>query len=229
MDPKSPILENRDSFIQNNKNFIYGIAYKICKRKLDWTNDEELSIALIAFNNACDKYSEEKGNFFSFASVIIKNALIDFFRKANNTPYLAFDNPSEDNKEDYIDYKISIDNYQLEMENKKRAEEIALFSLELSKYKLSFKELVDSSPSHVDTRNNLLNLAIACSRDNNILDYIKNKRLLPISQIALLTNTKKKYLEKWRRYLLTLILILSTEEYPYIKSYLNIEVGENND
>ena len=229
MDPKSPILENRDSFIQNNKNFIYGIAYKICKRKLDWTNDEELSIALIAFNNACDKYSEEKGNFFSFASVIIKNALIDFFRKANNTPYLTFDNSSEDNKEDYIDYKISIDNYQLEMENKKRAEEIALFSLELSKYKLSFKELVDSSPSHVDTRNNLLNLAIACSKDNNILDYIKNKRLLPISQIALLTNTKKKYLEKWRRYLLTLILILSTEEYPYIKSYLNIKVGENND
>ncbi|KOA18997.1 RNA polymerase sigma factor SigI [Clostridium homopropionicum DSM 5847] len=229
MDPMSPILENRDSFIENNKNFIYGAAYKVCKRKLDWTNDEELSISLIAFNDACDKYSEEKGNFFSFASVIIKNALIDFFRKANNTPYLTFDNSSEDNKEDYIDYKISIDNYQIETENKKRAEEIALFSQELANYKLSFSALVESSPSHVDTRNNLLNLAIACSKDNNILDYIKNKKLLPIAQIALLTNTKKKYLEKWRRYLLTLILILSTEEYPYIKSYLNIKVGENND
>lgn len=229
MDPMSPILENRDSFIENNKNFIYVMAYKVCKRKLDWTNDEELSIALIAFNNACDKYSEEKGNFFSFASVIIKNALIDFFRKANNTPYLTFDNSSEDNKEDYIDYKISIDNYQIETENKKRAEEIALFSQELANYKLSFSALVESSPSHVDTRNNLLNLAIACSKDNNLLDYIKNKKLLPIAQIALLTSTKKKYLEKWRRYLLTLILILSTEEYPYIKSYLNIKVGENNE
>lgn len=224
------ISKDRDKFILEHKNFIYGIAHKVCKKNLDWNNDDELSIALIAFNNACDSYSAEKGNFFGYTSVIIKNALIDFFRKAKNTPYLVFDNVSNEvDGEDYIDYKASLNKYEIDLENQKRAEEIALFSKELSKYKLNFMELVQSSPSHIDTRNNLLNVALACSKNEDILEYIKKKKLLPVSQIVLFTNTKKKYIEKWRRYLLTLILILSTKEYPYIKSYLNIKVGENND
>jgi len=224
------IYNNRTKFIEENKNFIYGIAYKICKRKLDWNNDDELSIALISFNTACDKYSEDRGNFFSYASVIIKNSLIDFFRKTGNTPYIIFNNDNDDiNTTEYIDYKISLNQYELDCENAKRSEEIAEFSMELAKYKLSLNELINSSPSHIDTRNNLLNVALLCSSNEDILNYIKSKRLLPISQIALFTNCKKRYLEKWRRYLLTLILILSSKNYPYIKSYLNIKVGENNE
>jgi RNA polymerase sigma factor len=224
------ILENRAKFIEDNKNFIYSIAYKICKKKLDWKNDDELSIALIAFNTACDKYSEDRGNFFSYSSVIIKNSLIDFFRKTGNTPYLVFNSESDDiDAAEYIDYKISLNQYELDCENNKRSEEIAEFSVELARYKLNFSELIKSSPSHADTRNNLLNVALSCSNNEDILSYIKTKGLLPVSQIALLTNTKKRYIEKWRRYLLTLILLLSSEDYPYIKSYLNIKVGENSE
>lgn len=224
------IVKDRTSFIEENKNFIYGIAYKVCKRKLHWDNDDELSISLIAFNTACDNYSEDKGNFFSYASVIIKNALIDMFRKTKNTPYLIFDNDSQEIEgSSYIEYKISLNQYEVDCENQKRAEEISQFSLELAKYKLSFSELVNSSPSHTDTRNNLLNVALSCTKNGEITAYIKEKKQLPVSQIALYTNTKKKYIEKWRRYLLTLILILSVDDYPYIKSYLNIEVGEKDD
>ncbi len=222
--------KNRDSFIEDNKNFIYKTTYKICKKTLDWRNDDELSIALLAFNKACDTYTNTKGNFFSYASVLIKNSLIDFFRKSSKNPYLIFDNKNQDsnsNIPDYIDYKYSMSQYEVDCENKKRAEEIALFSAELKKYKLEFSSLVNASPSHTDTRNQLLNLALTCSKNEDILQYIKTKHLLPVSQIVLLTNTKKKYIEKWRKYILTLILILSSEDYPYIKSYLNIKVGEN--
>lgn len=224
------IHQDRAKFIEDNKTFIYGVAYKICKRKLDWNNDDELSIALIAFNTACDKYSEDKGNFFSYASVIIRNSLIDFFRKVGNTPHLVFNSESDNiDSADYIDYKISLNQYEIDQENEKRAAEIAQFSLELARYKLSFNELVKSSPSHIDTRNSLLNVALICSGNEDILTYIKDRALLPVSQIALITNTKKRYIEKWRRYLLTLILILSNDDYPYIKSYLNIKVSEDNE
>lgn len=223
------IKKNRDKFIEENKKFIYNTAYKTCKRNLDWTNDEELSIALIAFNNACNSYSENKGNFFSYTSIIIKNSLIDFFRKSKNIPYLLFDDTnSEIDGENYLDYKASLNQYEVDLENQKRAEEISLFSKELEKYKLTFNDLVKSSPSHIDTRNQLLTIALTCTNNDDILSYIMDKHLLPVSQIALLTGTRKKYIEKWRRYILTLILILSSEEYPYIKSYLNIKVGENN-
>lgn len=220
-------LANRNDFIEENKKFIYFTTYNVCKRHLNWANDDELSVALIAFNNACDNYNEKKGDFFSYAKVIIKNALIDYFRKNSSSTYLVFE--SDDEKLDYLDNKASMEQYDVIMENARRSEEITLFSNELKQYGLDFSILVDSSPSHSDTRNSVLNLAVICSNNNEVLQYIKTKKLLPIKLITLLTGTNKKFLEKWRRYLLALIIILSSSEYPYIKSYLNIKVGDNND
>ncbi|WP_139903592.1 sigma factor [Clostridium thermarum] len=224
MNTKYINLTNRDAFIESNRDFIYKTTYNVCKRSISWQNDDELSIALIAFNKACDTYEDSKGDFFAYCRVIIRNALIDYFRKNGQNPLLSFDDAESIG--DYIDSKLSMDQFTLEVENSRRAEEIALFSKELSKYGLDFNVLADCSPSHTDTRNSLLNLAAACSSNESILQTIKTKKLLPIKEICLFTGAKKKTLEKWRRYLLALILILSSDEYPYIKSYLNIKAGE---
>lgn len=218
---------NRDEFIETSKSFIYNTAYKVCKRRLDWHNDDELSISLIAFNNACDSYNKSKGNFYRYAAVLIKNALIDLFRKSKNTPLLMFGN--DDDTIEYVDTKNSLIEFEKSLEIQRKAEEIALFSRELSLYNISFSDLVESSPSHKDTRDELLNLALLCIKADSILEYIKSKKLLPIKEVLLLGNYKRKFIEKWRRYLLALILIISAEEYPYIKSYLNIKVGEKHD
>jgi RNA polymerase sigma factor len=220
-------LENRDTLIEENKSFIYNTTYNVCKRKLSWENDDELSISLIAFNTACDSYNNEKGNFYSYVKVIIRNALIDYFRKMSRTPFVVFDNEDED--VEYIEYKSSLANYELQSDNMRRAEEIALFTKELKEYKLDFNSLVDASPSHKDTRNTLLNIAFICVRETNILNHLKQKKQLPVKEIMLLTGANRKLIEKWRKYILILILILSSNEYPYIKSYLNIKVGENNE
>jgi RNA polymerase sigma factor len=218
--------ENRDEFIAGNKAFIYSIASNICKRKLSWENDDELSIAMIAFNNACNTYREGKGNFHGYAKALIKNALIDFFRKSKNNPYLAFGDEDEDLE--YIEYKTSIEQFHMQDEKKARAEEIVLLSKELSQYSLTFSDLANSSPSHKDTRDALLNLAFKCVKEDTILEYIKSKKMLPIKEIMLLAGVNRKLLEKWRRYILTLIIVLSSDEFTYIKSYLNIGVGEKN-
>ncbi|WP_435789076.1 hypothetical protein [Clostridium sp.] len=67
--------ENRSDFIEANKGFIYSTTSKLCKRHLRWENDEELSISLMAFNIACDKYNKTKGNFYGFCKITIKNDL----------------------------------------------------------------------------------------------------------------------------------------------------------
>lgn len=219
--------ENREEFIEKNKNFIYRCAFKVCKRKLSWENDDELSIALISFNKACDTYKEDKGNFFSYASLLIRNTLIDYFRTQRNTPYLIFDD--EDNKKDFIDTKISLDSYEIERENTHRAEEIQLFSEDLYKYGVNFSSLIKLSPTHINTRNNLLNLANKCASNDTIMNYIISKKKLPINQIVLMTNSKRKYFDKWRKYLITLIVLIHSDNYPYIKSYLNIKVGDSNE
>lgn len=219
--------ENRNIFIEENKSFIYLATYRVCKRTLDWNNDDELSISLIAFNHACETYEKTKGNFYSYTKVLIKNALIDYFRKRKNIPLLVFD--SESKNVEFIDNKTSLSEFEKKLENRNRAEEIALFSEELSLYKLDFNVLINSSPSHIDTRNLLLNLVFSCVRQKSIMVFIKERKLLPVKEIILLTSTKRKFIEKWRRYILSLILIISSDEYPYIKSYLNVKVDENNE
>lgn len=221
------LITRRDKFIEENKDFIYNITCGICKRKLQWQNDDELSIALIAFNNACDSYNQEKGTFLPYAKVIIKNALIDYFRKSKYTPCLAFSN--EDETFDYIDSKNSLMEFEKQQENLRRAEEISHFSIELAKYKLSIDDLIEASPSHLDTRNTILNVAFKCSREENIIKYIREKKNLPIKEMMLLTSMNRKFFEKWRKYILVLILILSSNDYPYIRSYFNIKVGENHE
>lgn len=227
MDAAEWLSASRNDLIEKNKDFIYSVACRICKRKLLWENDDELSIALIAFNKACDTYCSNKGNFYSYARALIKNALIDFFRKSSNIPYLVFD--SESDEMEYVEYKGSMSIYEIQMENSMRAEEIAAFSKELEEYGLSFNMLVNSSPSHKDTRNSLLNIAFACIKEEDVLNSIKSKGNLPVKKILLLTGVNRKLIEKWRRYILVLILILSSSEYPFIKSFLKIKVGEKDE
>jgi len=224
---KDEIIGSRNDFIEKNKKFIYSITSNICKRNLQWENDDELSIALIAFNNACKTYMENKGNFFSYAKVLIKNALIDYFRKASNNPYLIFN--SDEKELEFIDTKNSLTNYEIQQENLTRSEEIMTFSKELNEYKLSFEVLVEASPTHKDTKNKLLNLAFICSKEADIVDYIYSNKMLPVKQICILTGENRKLIEKWRRYILALILIFSNNDYMYLRSYLNIKVGDNNE
>lgn len=52
-------LENYDyfaNFIRAHKAFITKVSSKICSRYLTWDKDDELSIALIAFNEAIDNF-----------------------------------------------------------------------------------------------------------------------------------------------------------------------------
>lgn len=213
----------RSQFIEDNKPFIYKVAFRICKRNLEWNNDDELSIALIAFNNACDSYNDEKGSFYSYASTVIKNSLIDYFRKNEKNIFLLY---GSNGSSDYLEHKGSLSHYQIHIENQSRATEITMLSSELKKFKINFKDLIDSSPKHNDTREKLLSLSLLCINNNTIIMYIKDKSIFPVKRIVLLTGYKKKFIEKWRKYIIALIFILSNNEYTHIKSYLSIKVGD---
>ena len=215
--------EKRTLFIEENKSFIYKVTFSVCKRKLDWKNDDELSIALIAFNNACNSFNDEKGNFNSYAAAVIKNSLIDYFRKKEKNVHLLYES---DESTDYLEHKGSLSQYQTQIESQDRAAEILLLTSELKNYKISFKDLLDTSPKHLDTRESHLNLTLICINNDTIMASLKSKFLLPIKEIQLLTGFKRKFIEKWRKYIIALILVLSNNEYTYIKSYLDIKVGD---
>lgn len=215
-------FEDKNNFIIESKLFIYISANSICKKRLQWENDDELSIALIAFDKAIETYSSSRGNFYSYAKIVIRNSLIDYFRIGINN-HLSLNDEEATN---YFYEKDSISKYEIEKENILRCEEMEAYTIELTKYSITLEDLVDNSPSHIDAKEKLLDLAFLCSGNEEILCFIKKNKMLPIKKIILLTGIKRKYIEKWRKYLISVILILFNDTYKYMRSYLNISVGE---
>lgn len=219
--------ENRDDFIKQNKNFIYKITSNLCGRKLDWENNDELSIAMIAFNKACDTFENTRGNFYSYSKTVIKNSIYDYFRSCKNTPFLTFNDT--DDSFTYLDNIQSIDKHEMIKENEMRAEEIKSFSKKLESFGIDFNSLINNSPKHKDSRDRVLNLALLCLKNEKILCYINEKHRLPIKDIISISNENRKFIDRWRIYLISLIIILSSNDYMYLKTYLNIKVGDKSD
>jgi RNA polymerase sigma factor len=221
-------IKDRNKFIEENLKFIITTTENICKRKISRENDDEYSIALIAFNKAIDEYDEAKGNFYSFCQRVIRNALIDYFRKVSVSQ--AFSVTTAEISNTSIDLKTSMEEHNKINDALNKKEVIMSFNKALSDYKISISDLVKSSPSHRDTRQSLIELSQKMVVDQNIMDTLSSKKMLNIKYICSNFNVNRKFVEKWRRYIIALVLILSNSEFRYIKNYLNIEsTGDMND
>lgn len=135
--------------------------------------------------------------------------------------YISLDS-IDDEELSYIENKESIKSYSLTYTSAELAMEIDMFNKELSIYNISIGELTLNSPKHKDTRIYLMKLAIKCVDEEEIFTYIKKNKMLPIKKISELTGAKRKLIERWRKYILTLLLIISSDEYLYLKEYLKL-------
>lgn len=211
---------SRDYLINTNRGFIRRVSSYICKRNLDWANDDELSIALMAFNEAIDSYNQDKGlQFLSYCRMLINSRLIDYFRKnAEKTVALS----SLEEEELYmIESREAFDRYSIANAAEERSLEVRLLNKELSDYGLSMADLTVNCPKHRDTRMTLFKTALLCSESRDIIHSLKKNRMLPIKSIENLAGVKRKFLEQWRKYMVALLIILSSDEYIHIKEYID--------
>lgn len=198
----------RNQFIEINKPFIYKYTCAVCKRLLSWQNDDELSIALMAFNSSIDSFLD--GDFEAYSKMVIKSRLIDFFRKnkRNEIPI-----------EEYcitglLQYSCNID------EKLDRAAQIEIFKETLKKFNINMLDLVKNSPKHKDTRQNLLKLALNISRQDDIIKILFKKRLLPIKEIINSSNVSRKFVEEWRRYIIALVIIFNDKRLESLRDFI---------
>lgn len=126
----------REEFIQNHKPFIIKISSNICKRYLTWGHDDELSIALVAFNEAIDSFKpNDEASFYGFAKTVITRRLIDYFRKESKHQVLSL-TPLEADKNDLYDYD-SASSFELYKEDEQKndfAETIKNYTIVLAEY-----------------------------------------------------------------------------------------------
>lgn len=212
-----------NTVINDYKPFVKKTVSSVCKRYI-YESDDEFSIGLIAFNDAILKYNQDRGSsILSFAEVIIKRKVIDFIRKNGKYQDISMDRNLIENDTDSsslsVEQVVSVEEFEKQQEIEKRREEIVDFQEHLSEYSLSFNDLVEQSPKHEDARLNAIEIAKRVVTSNELMSYLKEKKRLPIKKLEKQVNVSRKTIERNRKYIIAISLIMSGD-YMYLKDYL---------
>ena len=74
-------IENLDQLINQHMAFLIRTVSNFTGKYVSIENDDEFSIALIAFTEAVKKYDEDRGNFLGFAKLVIESRLKTYLGK----------------------------------------------------------------------------------------------------------------------------------------------------
>lgn len=212
-----------NTVINDYKPFVKKTVSSVCKRYI-YESDDEFSIGLIAFHDAIYKYNNERGSsFISFAEVIIKRKVIDYIRKNGRAENVSIDKKLIEDEENAsgltIEQVVSVEEYEKQEDSLKRREEIMEFQDQLSQYNLSFTDLVEQSPKHEDARINAIEIARIVVTSKELMNYLIEKKRLPIKKLEKQVNVSRKTIERNRKYIIAISLIM-IGDYVYLKDYL---------
>lgn len=178
--------DEKNAFIEEYKPFIAAAVEKTTGRYVSYGNDEELSIGLMAFDEAIIHYDREKGNFLSFAQNIIRRRLIDYYRKEKKhkaVTYISEYTTEEADGEEVFEYAIAAseaqNKYYLEEINQLRRQELVQLKEELYNWGLEFSDVAKSSPKHTNTKSSYLDIVKYIIDRPELVAKIKEKNIFP--------------------------------------------------
>lgn len=210
-----------DSFISDYIPFIKAQVSKLMKRPVNIQQDDEYSVAMIAFHEAINGYSKTRGTFLSYASLLMRNRIIDFWRKNNrhnqvisiNAPTSNEDQTIEDSLTDDEDYE---ENLAIREATK---EEIIELSTQLRAFDVSLTDIADNSPKQERTLAACKRVVAYAKEDAELMeDFLRTKRL-PLKKLTDGSKVARKTIERHRKYIIGLLLIY-TNGYEIIRGHL---------
>lgn len=194
-----------EDFIRLHEAFILKSASKASRRFVT-KSDDEWSIALLGFTEAIDKYNPERGSFLSYAGMLIRSRLIDWFRTNGRQ---GADFHTEDMYNDIEDTGYN-DDLRLEIHALGEA---------LGGYGLSFSDIASNSPKADKTKKACREILLYLIEDRDLTIEIRRTGTLPIKNIEKNLNLPRKTIERHRKYIIAAMEIL-TGDYPYLSEYL---------
>ncbi|MGM8366737.1 RNA polymerase sigma-I factor [Virgibacillus sp. W0181] len=202
--------------------FIAKSVYQVCKRYIDPKVDDEFSVGLLGFYEAMLKYSPAKGaSFFSFANVVIKRKVIDYIRYVQKEPLTSSLNEMDDEGKivSQHEVKAATEVFLCDWNQWLLKEEMKQFQKNLACYQICIKELMASSPKHKDARHSAVHVARTLYGDEYLNNYVQTKKKLPIKLLLKKVSVSKKTLERQRKFILAIFIVLHGD-YLYLQDYI---------
>ena len=216
----------REAFLSENSGRILHLAGKLLNRPVT-KSDDEWSVALMAASEALDHYDPEKGDFWSYASVVIKSRLLNLIKSEQRSaaeiavsPDVFTGEATEDDPE--LSMKLAVQKktaVEAADSGNPLADEIFALQEELKRYDISFFDLTECSPRAEKTRKGCAEVITAFFLPPPLLELLKSSGLLPAKELASRSGQSRKLLDKYRKYLIASALILDGD-YPGLAEYL---------
>ena len=216
--------EALNRFLTEEKDHILRLTGRILGRNIT-ESDDEYSIALTAVSEAVKNYDGTRGDFWSYAAFVIKSRETDHYRKESKrnkrelplSPTM-FDGDTADDESDYA-LKSDINEKTAVCIDNSVKEEIEALSGKLKEYGISFFDLADCSPKAGKSKDACGKAIKAIFTPPPLIEEIIKSKTLPIKQILSRVNLSRKLIDRHRKYLISVSLILSGD-YPQIAEYI---------
>ena len=211
----------REELIRRQEKNILRIASR-AKHRFVTKSDDEWSVALFAFSRAIDTYQAEKGAFLPYAEKLIRNSLIDSSRAEArrawevSVPPGAFEGEGE---EENAPVRYAVVQSSVRAADSRLKEEILAANEALGAFGFGFYELTSCSPAREKTRIDCRAAAEAILESPRELERFFTTHRLPVRLALERARVPEKTLEKYRRYIIALVVILSGD-YPLLSGYL---------
>jgi RNA polymerase sigma factor len=211
--------DDKNNLIQEYIPFINKVLVNQLGSYIQVENDDYFSIGLIAFNEAIEKYDEERGNFLTFASVVIKSRLIDQLRKESRRSKEVFMSQlqREDDEDYYTKDVMTVEGFEAGIETKL---DLASLVHNMKDFGVSLDDLINESPKHQDTRQTAIKIGKHIFEDRRLCDRFLSTGNLPTNEIIRDLNVSRKTVQRSRKFIIAIILILNSN-LDTLKTYIS--------
>ena len=209
-----------DELIRSYIPFIRSEAAK-CISRVCTEQDDEYSIALIAFHEAILGYERERGAFLGYASMLIKSRIIDYQRREarHQGQVSIYAESGEDDRTILDEMADGRDHYEEAVNLEATKQEIAELSAVMARFGVSFSDVADHSPRQERTLEACTRAIRWAAGDKLLLEELLRTGKLPMARLVQGSGAERETLERHRKYILAMLLI-QTNGYEIIRGHL---------
>ena len=209
-----------DELIRSYIPFIRSEAAK-CISRVCTEQDDEYSIAMIAFHEAILGYERERGAFLGYASMLIKSRIIDYQRREarHQGQVSIYAESGEDDRTILDEMADGRDHYEEAVNLEATKQEIAELSAVMARFGVSFSDVADHSPRQERTLEACTRAVRWAAGDELLLEELLRTGKLPMARLVQGSGAERKTLERHRKYILAMLLI-QTNGYEIIRGHL---------
>lgn len=207
--------EAREGLIAAFTPLVLRVGARICGRYLRPGRDDEVSVGLIALNEAIDRYRAESGaSFAAFAQMVIRRRLIDYFRRESGRKEVPFTELEHEDDEGGIWSPVELGRAQEidrdRREQEDRRGEITEFQELLAPYGVTLQDLVRQSPQHTDARERAVAVARAIAANPEWVAHLRAHHALPLRDLEARGDlgVSRKTVERQRKFIIAVAVIL---------------------